>query len=240
MEIIAFLVLVVSAVTGLTLAALPRSKGRRVMVVSLWLGIPLLIFLGDEAIGQIYLKVRCSVEGGHKITKTVEAEGYFDATRDSGCALGCLEALSRRGFDYYEAEARDQYQYHAPEKGIYRFQIIDQARGGCAGGRAIPREPEFVQKGKCVAATRLNRIEAKFEVSMIKNTEVGPGFFKAQQVYSYVKDRDSGQLLGSATSFRYWGGWLRNNSFGHNSASSCPTFADSHGALEKVLTPSAR
>jgi hypothetical protein len=188
----------------------------------------------------MYLKLRCSSEGGHEITKVVQTDGYFDATYDSGCSLGCLEALGKRRFQYYEAEARDQYQYHIGEKGIYRFQLIDKTQGGCAGGRAIPREPEFVNSGQCVAAKKLQQIEAKFEVSMSNSTEIGPGLFKAQKVHSYIKDRNSGQLLASATSFRYWGGWIRNNSFGHNSASVCPTYGESHGALATALTPFSR
>ena len=238
MELVAFLVVVVSAVAGVTFAVL--SKDRRVKVFLIWLSVPFVIFLGDELIGQAYLNLRCSLEGGYEITKVVQTEGYFDATYDSGCSLGCLAALAKDGFRYYEAEARDKYQYHVREKGVYRFQLIDKAQGRCADGRAIPREPEFVKSGQCVAATKLQQIEATVELSMTKDSEIGPGFFKAQKVHSYVKDRNTGQVLGSATSFRYWGGWVRNNSFGHNSASVCPKFSESHGALARVLTPSAR
>ena len=241
MEIVAFVVLAITTFAGIVVAVLPSSQGRRVKVLLIWLGVPFAVFFGDEIVGQAYLKVRCGLEGGHETPGVVITDGYFDANETRGCSIYCLEALGERGFQYFEAETGGGYDaFHVREKGVYRFRVIDKNQGDCAQGRAIPREPEFVNKDQCVAATKLEQIEARFEKSMIQSTEAGAGIFKAQKVDSYVKDRNSGQLVASATSFRYWGGWVRNNAFGHNSASVCPTWGESHGAVERVLVPAAR
>lgn len=68
-----------------------------------------------------------------------------------------------------------------------------------------------------------------------------------QKIFSLVKDRQSGEILGTATSFAYWGGWVVNNSGMHVTAVECPRTKmnpyepSSHSTLlEKVFKPAKR
>ena len=78
---------------------------------------------------------------------------------------------------------------------------------------------------------------SRYEISITKTINVVEWPFEMQKSYSYVKDRDANKIVASAISYRYWGGWVRNASIGHNSASTCPSFDESHGGLlEKIFS----
>lgn len=207
----------------------------RIWIWVIIVGIPVLIFFTDEMIGQAYLHIMCKRFGGYEYKEPVKAEGFFDIDNDSGCRLGCLEALTRWNFKYYETEVRSRTPYHAHGAGIYRYYLVDRTSGHCAGGREIPREKSILPEDKCVAYSKLREPGSRYEVSTIQTSNIKDDFMKVDKVSSYVKDRKTGEFVGSATSFRYWGGWVRNHSYAENSASVCPSFNDSHAAIHNLI-----
>lgn len=63
-----------------------------------------------------------------------------------------------------------------------------------------------------------------------------------QKIFSLIKDKQTGEILGTATSFAYWGGWVVNHSGLHVTAVECPETkmnpyepSDHSTLLEKVF-----
>lgn len=65
------------------------------------------------------------------------------------------------------------------------------------------------------------RLKDRYKISIAKDDSLK--VLGVQKRYSYVKDKQTGELLGEATSFLYWGGWLANFSGLHITAVECPT-----------------
>lgn len=238
MDALLILLIPLLLITAVIVSARPKHKGRRLKVLALMLGVPFATFFGDEVVEQGYLHTLCSLYGGYQYKELIKADGYLDIDETQGCSLGCLEALTRWGYSYYETNIDYSYPYHASGGGLYQFYLADRNSGLCAGGREIPREKGILPNDKCVAWTKPKEPRSRYEVSMIRTSHVIQAPFKLDKVYSYVKDRKTNEIVASATSYRYWGGWVRNNSFGHNSATVCPSFQDSHGAIENMIITS--
>ena len=227
-------------ITAIVLSILPRNKGRRIKVFFLLAGIPPLIFFTDEIIGRAYLQAKCSNNGGYVYKELIKTEGYFDGDYEKGCGSACLEALTVRGFSYYETEVSSNNSYHAYGKGFYKYFLVDRGSGLCAGGSAISIERtgdkySLLPDDKCVSYKMLIAPSSRYEVSMIRDSDIVKWPFRMTKVFSYIRDRKKDEITASATSYRYWGGWVRNNSFAHNSAIGCPSIKESHGAIKDII-----
>jgi len=241
MDLIAFLLFPILAVVTVVRWLSPKSKGRRVRIAIVTLGIPFLVFFLDEILGQTYLRTMCTFEGGYKVTEPVRADGYFSTYRDTvhaGCAVDCLQALLLHEFQYFETDVRYQYPYFTNQRGVHRFFIADRKSGSCSTeGQQTTGGWGQVPPEKCVAFARSTDPVSRFEVSMAKmdfwdsTNKIGFPPFKLQRNYSYVKDRISGKIIGSETTYWYWGGWVRNASISHNSATACPDMELSHNSI---------
>lgn len=53
--------------------------------------------------------------------------------------------------------------------------------------------------------------------------------------YAYV-NRQSGQILGEAVDFRYWGGWIKRN-FSSKSATSCIDYSEPSKLIDRIFVP---
>ena len=240
MDLLAWLLLLPLAFFTFFIVIMPEMRGRRLRIAGLWVGLPFLVFYGDELAEQGFVHALCAIEGGHQYNELLKADGYLDVDETEGCGLGCLEALTRWGYSYYETGVRSA-RYHAESKGFYKYYLVESDSGRCAGGGAIPRERGpygILPAAKCVAHEAVSAPTSRYEVSMIRTTDLVTSPFKLQKVFSYVKDRPSNTIVASATSYRYWGGWVRNNSFGDNGATVCPEFKDSHGAIQNLILTS--
>jgi len=240
MDILGWLLLLPLAFFTFFIVIMPEMRGRRLRIAGLWVGLPLLVFFGDELAEQGFVRALCAIEGGHQYNELIKADGYIDVDHTEGCGLSCLEALTRWGYTYYETGVRSP-RYRAESIGFYKYYLLDSDSSRCASGGAIPREREILPAGKCVAHETASAPTSRYEVSMMRSTDLVTSPFKLQKVFSYVKDRQSNTVVASATSYRYWGGWARNNSFVHVSATVCPEFKKSHGAIQDlILTSTAR
>jgi hypothetical protein len=240
MELVAFVVLAVAAISGLVGALVPSSRGHRIRFFALWFGVPALIFFGDELLAISYLHIRCGLEGGYRITKSVQTDGYFDGASHQGCDLACLSALLEKGFSYYELDVtRPSWEYRAFEKGIHRYFLADKSSNACARGKPTGLESRLLSSDKCIAVARIDQPTSRYEVQRPYLRLGDPGLF-AQKIYSYVKDKTTGETIASAISFRYGGGWVANNSFGHGRGGECPSYTDSHAGIDKALVAHAK
>jgi hypothetical protein len=66
----------------------------------------------------------------------------------------------------------------------------------------------------------LNRPKLQERYQLGDERRVKP--WNVTEVYFFVKDKQTGELLGSATSFTYYGGWLRDSLEEHRSLANCP------------------
>lgn len=65
------------------------------------------------------------------------------------------------------------------------------------------------------------KLSDRFEIVVGKRE--GSRTLGVEREISYVKDNQTGELLGEATSFLYWGGWVANSTGYHVSAVRCPS-----------------
>lgn len=66
-----------------------------------------------------------------------------------------------------------------------------------------------------------DKLKDRYEIAVAKNDSLR--ILGVQRRHSYVKVKRTGELLGEATSFLYWGGWIANSSGLHITATECPT-----------------
>lgn len=238
MEVLALLLFPVLILVALARIVSPKSKGRRLRLVMMLLVVPLLAFFLDEVIGQSYLHARCAVNGGLTVSGNVDAEGYFDPDEQTGCHYECLYALLDRNFRYYEADVRKPYAHFTAELGVHKFFLAHKQSNECAKGKLTHRDHVLrrIPEGMCVAYKLLQTPSSKYEVSMSNEKPIWSFLPRMYKEFSYVKDRESGTLVASYTSYWWWGGWLRNNSFSHNSATVCPTIGSIDADVRKVIS----
>lgn len=250
MDLIAFLLFPILAVVTLLRLLSPKSKGRRFRIAFVTFGIPFLIFFLDEILGEASLYAMCKFEGGYKVSEPVHTDGFYSYSSYrnkvfAGCALDCLDALLVHKFPYFETDVRYQYPYFTNQQGVHRFFLVDRKPGQCSteGNQTVGGWGQ-IPPDKCIAYTRSSAPTSRFEVSMAtmdfwdSTNKIGIAPFKLQKNYSYVKDRVSGEVIGSETTYWYWGGWVRNAAFGHNGATACPNMELSHNAiLDKIILP---
>lgn len=87
------------------------------------------------------------------------------------------------------------------------------------------------------------KLKSLYEISIAKFSD--EKVLNVQKITSVVKNKQTGEILGTATSFNYWGGWVYRNSGLHVGAVECPEtkiepYAPSIHAtlLENVFRPS--
>lgn len=64
------------------------------------------------------------------------------------------------------------------------------------------------------------KLKDRYEISIAKFAD--QKVVSVQKIFSFVKDKQTGEILGTATSFAYWGGWVVNHSGLHVTAVECP------------------
>ena len=202
--------------------------------------LPLIVVFFDEIKGQAYLYSLCYKNGGVTYKKTLNTEGYFNIYGARGCDRKCVLALTHWGYSYYETKASGYNPYHADGKGewIYKYFIANSDSELCSDGRKIPGEKKLLTDSQCIAYYKIIKPSSRYAMASVrddKSNSLPAGLIKK---YSYIKDLKEDKIIASATSYWYWGGWVRTNSFGSNSASFCPSFENSHQVLYKVVLTS--
>lgn len=239
MEFVLIILIPIIFILAITIPFKNSYKGRRLKVFFVITGVPFIVLFGDELIGQAILKTTCIINGGYKTAEIDKTQGYFviDRYGNNKCDSQCVKALVITGIPYYE----NTFIYdHSKYPNIYsRYYLadlssVDGYQCVTLGKFTYDKFKPFL-KNRCVIYKEIEKPSSKYEISLTKTIHLVKQPFEMQKSYSYVKDRDTSKIIASATSYRYWGGWVRNTSFGHNPASSCPSFDESHGGLLKNL-----
>jgi len=193
----------------------------------------------DSIWGAVQFRYLCAAEGGYKIVKTARSQGFFDADAQSGCEVTCVEALTEWGFRFVEMNVSKPL-WLTRTKGLQRFYLTDSGAPSCAEfERYVSGHKGYISENvprpKCVASETIASLSAQYDVAVANTQEAITWPTKIERLESYVRDRQTGEMLATGTSFRSWGGWLtRALPFG--AASVCPLWKDSHGPIEHVLT----
>jgi hypothetical protein len=193
----------------------------------------------DSIWGAVQFRYLCAAEGGFTIVKTARSQGFFDADGQYGCEVTCVEALTKLGFRFVEMDVSTPL-WLTRSKGLHRFYLTDSGSPSCAEfDRYVSRQKgyisENVPKPKCVASESISSLSAQYDVAIAKTQGVITWPTKIERVESYVRDRQTGEMLAAGTSFRSWGTWLTRPLY-FGPASVCPVWEDSHGQIEHVLT----
>lgn len=76
---------------------------------------------------------------------------------------------------------------------------------------------------------------------VVYNTGARSSFLRVDNLGFHLTDSQSGELLGQATDFMYWGGWVRRNLSPHNTADSCGDRAERFRSLiQQCFIPTKR
>lgn len=248
MEIIAILLFpLLVIIAGITILR-KNSRGKRLKIIFVIVGLPFLIFFIDEILGQAALHTACAISGGTKINKPVTSDGYFatyDRVSFNGCSLECITALTKRKFKYYEVEVKKGGRtYFTNETGIHKFFLAKKGTSECSAKQSKLGFWGKVPDKMCIAYVILSEPSSRYSVTggvrdrYRKTAKVGFWPFNLQKNQTVVKDRTNDLVAGSVTTYWYWGGWLRNNSFSFNGASNCSSLPLSHGdVFTKIIRP---
>lgn len=204
-----------------------KSKGYRKRILFFVLGVPFLIFSGDEYLGRAVLAAACAVDGGIKVHESAVANSYYMTTKYSiGCYWECRSALTREGFKYFEV---------ASDRGeVLRFFLADSGSPACLKG-----EPT---QGKCVASETLPEPKSRYWMSSHYLTKWDRPFLlgywpiSLQRSQLVVKDMERDKVMGVVTAYRHAGGWVSNLSLGLHSPSTCRP-SGWHEVFEQILYP---
>jgi hypothetical protein len=243
LAVLAYPVLAVLALVTVVRSSNPKNKGRRLRIAAATFGVPFLFFFLDEIVGQAHLHALCILDGGYTVSETVRADGYFSPHRDrdrtlDGCALDCQNALLVNKFRYFETDVRYDFPYFTDKKGVHQFFLVDRQSGKCSREGKQTKWKQ-IPPTMCIAYTISDNPTSKYEIVMEgRDPTQFVGFvpYRLQRNYSYVKDRISGVIVGSETTFRFWGGWVRDLASGHTgSATVCPANDVSHRTIFKKI-----
>lgn len=247
MDFIAVLMFPVFAFAAVTVAVRQNGWNNRLKAVSIILGAPFLVLFFDEMLGQAALYAACTINGGTKIIRPVLSDGYFaeyDRVVFEGCALECISALTRHKFKYYEVEVKEGRGYFTNETGIHKFYLAQKGTSECSSKQSKVGGWGEIPDDMCIAYTILPKPSSRYSVTGgIRDREnpsakIGSWPLGLQKNQTLVRDIRNNELIGSVTTYWYWGGWVRNNSFGHNSASSCTAYPLSHSdVFTKLIRP---
>ena len=231
MDLAFLLLLPLLVFATLVIWIMPGIDGRRLRLIGLGVGLPLLVFLGDEGIGQLYLHARCSLEGGLNATSSVSTDGYFNESDH------CLEALTRRGFKYYEAEVDAGYQHGKPKRDLRHYYLANKRSGECVirfNRREVGLDARFLTPQMCVAFVVRTSPQSNYAVRVASKAPLWP-YTRMYKERSSVTNARTGKLIASYTEFWWWGGWVRNNSFAENRATVCPSIGAPNSDVRDVI-----
>ena len=232
MEFVLIFLVPVIFILAITIPLSPRHKGRRAKVFFIIIGVPFVALLGDELIGQAIFKSIC-INDGYKQIEPITSAGYYDSdTTKSGCNKQCFKALVVKGIPYYENTAKYNNSKYPDEHFKYYLTdlpILDSRQ--CASNIEIGDELKTLIKGKCVIYEKTNKLSSKYEISIRQSSYTMMRPFEIKKLFSYIKTRENNKIIASASTYMFWGGWLRNASFGHNSATTCSSYKNQHGIL---------
>ena len=247
MDFIAILLFPILVLVAVVISARKSGWAKKLKVISVVFGIPFLLFFFDEFAGQTALYAACTIEGGTTVNRPVTSDGYFaefDRVVSAGCSLDCISALTKHKFKYYEVEVKSSGAYFTDEIGVHKFFLDRNDSPKCSSKQSTIGGWGKIPEDMCIAYTVSTQPTSRYSVSggirdrYNESAKIGFWPINLQKNQSLVKDSKTDEIVGSVTTFWYWGGWVRNNSIGHSGASNCEAFPLSHrDVFTKLIQP---
>jgi hypothetical protein len=169
------------------------------------------------------LKTLCEKDAGLTIYKTVEADGYYDAT-----SIGIGANLIESDYQFMEFCNDDpKFTRAITEPGCWRVSKVKRELGICyerldnmLAKNVVEPYPEFL-KEHCIAVERLDKPEAMYSYhSDPKQWLDKNGKSEFRRSDAYIKDVATFEVLGRFVSYSY------NEKPRHTSPTSCNRFGD--------------
>lgn len=199
---------------------------------------------GDNIVNNIYFRYLCYTQGGMRIYKTVEnAEGYLKENSFNGCDPGSQVKLLKGTYSFIEVNViYPKKEYLTEEAGLHRFYLAKRGDPNCKiyedyyehdiKSKYLKEYP----KEYCIVSEKVDRLKSKysylphvFDRNYLPLVHIAKG-------ETFVRDIQSGNVLGSLTRFVYYGSWL--NAWLDMGHKSCPkNDTDPDLLLEQVLKP---
>lgn len=208
--------------------------------------LPLLLFLvcmacSSEKRGLAELKRLCEKDAGLTIYKTVEADGYFDASRKDGA----LRLLIASDYDFIEyCNEAPNIMSFLEEPGCARYTRVAKNSGLCdvridkiLNKSAVGPNVSFRAK-YCIAFEKIDKPEARYAYNaQLDEWLANNKYSEFIRTQAFVEDRVSREVLGQYISYSY------NVRPRHSSPKSCniidekyPSFAETR-LIETVINP---
>lgn len=204
---------------------------------------------GSSTSGLDELKMLCEKDAGLTIYKTVEAEGYYDAT-------GSNTIVAETDYRFIEfCDENPTFVDAIPEPGCWRVSKVKRESGQCyerldkrLAKIVVEPYPEFL-KDNCIAVEKIEKPEAdyKYEVEREEwwiNESAGT---KMRRYTGKIINTKTGGTHGEAISYSLYPGWLHSETRSKfKSAIGCgsyhvtgmnKTIPFAAGLIEKTLLP---
>lgn len=213
-----------------------------------WLAFFILFPTWDSILGGVlYFNYLCLTQGGLKVIKTVEnVDGYFDEGNKPGCGRGCVEdLLIERKYEFIEMEVKKpQKDFLTLEPGLYRFSRAEKGSPACELYYEEKSRYHYyneIPERYCVATERITTLKSMYSAHLYDFDRHYIPLLNIARGQSSIRDIQSGEVYGTATSFVYYGPWWIQIPFGGDVIRKCPkttgkTYIHS-SLLDQVLIP---
>ena len=193
---------------------------------------------GSGTSGMDELRTLCEKDAGLTINRTVEVDGFYDAT---GSSINLIES------DYQFIEYCDEHPLFTqaiPEPGCWRMRKVKRESGQCyerldkrISKFVVDPYPEFL-KDHCIAVEKIERPEAQYSYhSDFKQWLYKNDVSEFTRSDIYIKDTVSSEILGRYISYSF------NERPRHTTARGCEIFEGNYPSyveanlINTVLTP---
>jgi hypothetical protein len=165
----------------------------------------------------------CHQEGGVKINEVVQASGYLALDGFSyGCGQSCIQRLrewQKLGNPMFiETFVDTPKEYNFVDKpGYYRFELVERASDKCALHDSLKikypiRFSNFkLPDGYCLFSKIIEKPISEYTVESWSRDNHVSDIMGIIADHAYIRRRQTGEIMASATQYTHIGGWLRRS-----------------------------
>jgi hypothetical protein len=183
-----------------------------------------LIGFGDNIIQLTTFYYLCHTQGGLRIYKTVEnVEGYLDKNDSSGYINDFHLAESNYKFIEVEVEREQkekdlffegEQQQVRLTNGKYRYYFVADGEPHCQYFHERKKNPKYSHyfknfpEGYCMALKKIDSFRSLYAYQVYQINENLFPILRIRKATTQIWDIKTGEVLGSMTSFIYYGSWF--------------------------------
>jgi len=227
--IILFFVLYLCIATPAYRYVCKKTENKRLRTLTII--ILLLLPTWDNILGLSAFSYLCITQGGQSIYKTVEnAEGYFDTRGVYGYIDEYPDVIEGK-YKFVEVEVKRDLDKEVQERrlsygreplrltnGKYRYYLAKAGSPHCAyyykdKARFGKHDPYYgiFPEGYCMATEKIDSFKSRYTYRYRLDRDSKtylPWILNIVKQETSVRDMQTGEVLGIARSFYYWGGWI--------------------------------